>query len=234
MNLFYQQDLIIGISTLSAEESRHCVKALRLKKGDTIFLTDGKGHLFKARIVDNDIKCCTIDIYEQITDYPSSQYRSHIAVAPTKNSDRLEWFIEKAVELGVTNITLLQCEHSQRHTVNVARMERLMIAALKQSLRIQLPHFTVNCSIDDFFASIGDKYTQKYIAYCGKLEQPVPLLEQVVDKQSNRVLMIGPEGDFSPAEVQKAIQMGFIPISLGLFRLRTETAALKAAVLLAE
>jgi len=228
MHLFYITDPIAGGLTFSEQESRHCVKALRLKTGDAVFLTDGKGNLYKGEIRDNNIKSCQIDVCEQITDYPQMSYKLHIGIAPTKNSDRLEWFIEKAVEIGITEITALACENSEHISVKTDRIQRLMIAALKQSLRIDLPNFTPSVSFADFVSEMQNRYTQKYIAYCGTLAQNPPLLQHVCLPREDTLILIGPEGDFSPKEVQQAVSLGFIPVSLGKFRLRTETAALFA------
>ena len=228
MHLFYIADPISGLLTFSEQESRHCVKALRLKSGDELYLTDGKGNLYNGRIQDNNIKACQIEVLEQIADYPRLPYKLHIGVAPTKNSDRLEWFIEKAVEIGITDITALICEHSEHISVKADRIQRLMISAMKQSLRIDLPTFTPSVSFTDFIQERQNHYPQKYIAYCGDLTKNPPLLQTICLPHQDTLILIGPEGDFSPQEIQQAMNCGFIPISLGKFRLRTETAALFA------
>jgi 16S rRNA (uracil1498-N3)-methyltransferase len=228
MHLFYIVEPISGFLTFSEQESRHCVKALRLKVGDELFLTDGKGNLYKGKMRDNNMKACQVEVLEQVTDYPRMPYHLHIGVAPTKNSDRLEWFIEKAVELGVTEITALACEHSEHTTVKSDRIQRLMIAALKQSLRIDLPTFTPSTPFADFIRENQDRYPQKYIAYCGDLAENPPLLQALCQPRQDTLVLIGPEGDFSPQEVQLAVHHGYTPVSLGQFRLRTETAALLA------
>jgi 16S rRNA (uracil1498-N3)-methyltransferase len=166
-------------------------------------------------------------VEEQITDYPQLPYRLHIGVAPTKNSDRLEWFIEKAVEIGISGITALACDNSEHISVKADRIQRLMITAMKQSLRTDLPTFTPTVSFSAFVQE-HQNYPQKYIAYCGELAQNPPLLQMVCKPHQDTLILIGPEGDFSPKEIQEAMDYGFVPVSLGKFRLRTETAALFA------
>ena len=228
MHLFYITDPIAGLLMFSEQESRHCVKALRLKLGDELYLTDGKGNLYRGRIRDNNIKACQIEVLEPINDYPRLPYNLHIGIAPTKNSDRLEWFIEKAVEIGITEITALACERSEHISVKADRVQRLMIAAMKQSLRIDLPTFTPSTSFSAFIQETQNRYAQKYIAYCGALAQNPPLLQKICQACQDTLILIGPEGDFSPKEIQQAMDCGFIPVSLGKFRLRTETSALLA------
>ena len=228
MNLFYIAETITGLLTFSEQESRHCVKSLRLKVGDELFLTDGKGNLYKGKIQDNNIKACQIEVLEQINNYPRLPYHLHIGIAPTKNSDRLEWFVEKAVEIGISEITALACEHSEHISVKTDRIQRLMIAAMKQSLRIDLPTFTPSVPFSVFIQEMQSRYTQKYIAYCGNLAQNPSLLQPICQPHQDTLILIGPEGDFSPKEIEWAINHDFTPVSLGNFRLRTETAALLA------
>ena len=228
MHLFYSPKSISDIHMLNEQESKHIVKVLRLRAGDELHLTDGKGNLYQTKIIDDNIKSCTVEIVTQVENYNRLLYNLHIGIAPTKNSDRLEWFVEKAVEIGISNITTLVCKHSERIFIKEDRIERLMIAAMKQSLRIDLPVFSEHVFFEDFIKQQRDNYNQKYIAYCGELEQKPPPLRSVCKPNTNTLVLIGPEGDFSPKEVQLAMDYGFIPISLGHFRLRTETAALLA------
>jgi len=228
MHLFYVTEQIDGLLRFSEEESRHCVKVLRLKIGDDLYLTDGKGNLYKGRVRDNNIKACQISVLERINDYPRLPYNLHIGVSPTKNNDRLEWFIEKAVEIGITEITALACEYSERIFVKTDRVQRLMISAMKQSFRIDLPTFSQNIPFADFVQKTQTHYTQKYIAYCGEQTQNPPLLQTICQPRQDTLILIGPEGDFSPKEILQAVSHGFTPVSLGKFRLRTETAALLA------
>ena len=228
MHFFYITEPIAGLLRFSEDESRHCVKVLRLKVGDDLYLTDGKGNLYKGVVRDNNIKGCQMEVLEQIDDFPRLPYKLHIGIAPTKNSDRLEWFIEKAVEIGITEITALACEHSEHISVKQDRIQRLMISAMKQSLRIDLPTFNSSTPFADFIQKTQYHYTQKHIAYCGELPQSPPLLQTICQPRQDTLILIGPEGDFSPKEVQQAVNLGFVPVSLGKFRLRTETAALLA------
>jgi len=228
MHLFHITEPLAGLLRFSEQESRHCVKVLRLQLGDELYLTDGKGNLYRGQIQDNHIKSCQVEVLEQIENYPQLPYKLHIGIAPTKNSDRLEWFIEKAVEIGITEITALACEHSEHISVKTDRIQRLMIAAMKQSLRIDLPTFNSTVSFPAFIEEMQNRYTQKYIAYCGDLAQNPPLLQNSCLPRQDTLILIGPEGDFSSKEVQQAVNCGFIPVSLGQFRLRTETAALLA------
>jgi 16S rRNA (uracil1498-N3)-methyltransferase len=228
MFFFYFPYPISTIHVLDEQESRHCVKSLRLRVNDQVYLTDGKGNVYLTQIISDNIKSCTLEIIRKIKAYPLLPYHLHIGIAPTKNSNRLEWFVEKAVEIGISEITTLICENSERTSIKSDRIERLMIAAVKQSLRAEIPLFTNEIYFDDFIEKTKDKYSQKFIAYCGDLQQDIKLLKTVCKANIDTLILIGPEGDFSPNEVQRAIECGFIPVSLGKFRLRTETAALLA------
>ena len=226
MHLFYSSKPISDIHILNDQESKHIVKVLRLRTGDELHLTDGKGNLYQTKIIDDNIKACVLEVVLQIENHDRLLYNLHIGIAPTKNSDRMEWFVEKAVEIGISNITTLICEHSERVSIKRDRIERLMISAMKQSLRIDLPAFSESVPFKDFICQQRDNYSQKYIAYCGELEQESALLKSVCQPNVDTLILIGPEGDFSSEEVRLAMEYGFIPISLGRSRLRTETAAL--------
>lgn len=226
MFLFYAPNITENVYTLPETESRHCIKALRLKQGDQILLTDGKGNLFDACIIDDNISHCSLEITQQKYVGNNFPYHLHIAVAPTKNSDRYEWFAEKAVEIGISEITALICKNSEKTHLKSNRIERVFIAALKQSMRCVLPVFNPETPFPKFVQSA--KESQKFIAYCGEEESPLPLLQHICQRNTDTLLLIGPEGDFTPQEVALAKQNGFIPVSLGKSRLRTETAALVA------
>ena len=228
MIFFYCPNPVSTVHVLDEQESRHCIKSLRLRKNDQVYITDGQGNLYLTQIISDNIKACSLEIIHKIEDYPRLPYHLHIGIAPTKNSDRLEWFVEKAVEIGISQITALVCEKSERTSIKPDRIERLMIAAIKQSLRTEIPTFTHKIYFNDFIETTKEMYPQKFIAYCGDLQQDVSLLKTVCQPAANTLILIGPEGDFTPNEVQKAIHCGFTPISLGQFRLRTETAALLA------
>jgi 16S rRNA (uracil1498-N3)-methyltransferase len=228
MNFLYSPYPISAIHVLDEQESRHCIKSLRLRINDQVYLTDGRGNVYLTQIINDNIKSCTLEIIHKIYDYPLLPYHLHIGIAPTKNSDRLEWFVEKAVEIGISEITTLICKNSERTSIKPSRIERLMIAAVKQSLRAEIPLFANEIYFNDFVERTKDKYSQKFIAYCSDLQKNIKSLKTVCKANTDTLILIGPEGDFYPDEVQRAIDCGFIPISLGKFRLRTETAALLA------
>jgi 16S rRNA (uracil1498-N3)-methyltransferase len=228
MNLFYTSEFIGDYHLLDEQESHHCIKSLRLRTNNQVYLTDGKGNIYLTQIIDDNIRACRLEIIHKIEDYPLLPYHLHIGIAPTKNTNRMEWFIEKAVETGISEITAVVCENSERTSINSNRIERLMVAAIKQSLRSELPIFNNQISFNDFIEKTKKRYAQKFIAYCGDFTQQPSLLKTVCRADTDTLILIGPEGDFTFAEVQHAIRNEFIPVSLGKFRLRTETAALLA------
>ncbi len=221
MNLFYTPDISTNIE-LPLEEAAHCIKVLRLAEGDEITLTDGKGSFYKATITASTGKRCYVNIDEVM---PQEKYWTghlHIAMAPTKNMDRIEWFAEKATEIGFDELTFLNCRYSERKIVKSERIDKILVSALKQSLKASKP---VLNEMIDFKSFINKDFDgQKFIAHCYEGEKP--LLKDIIKGGEDALLLIGPEGDFSEEEVKIAINKGFIPISLGKSRLRTETAAL--------
>ncbi len=220
MQLFYTPGLANQTYELSEEESRHCSQVLRLKTGDRIFCTNGEGKIYQAEINETGKKKTTINIIELYREDGKKNFYLHIAIAPTKNSDRYEWFLEKAVEIGVDEITPLICDHSERKTVNHDRSNKIVISAMKQSLKSWLPKLNHPLNFNDFVTSNND--IEKYIAYCGK--EKATLLKDIYRKNSNVLVLIGPEGDFSYTEAEFAENNGFAYVSLGDSRLRTETA----------
>ena len=224
MHLFYTPDITAGFYTLPEEESKHCTRVLRLQQGDTIYLVDGVGGLYTAIIQDANYKKCQLQIIDKQIEYGKLPYYSHIAVAPTKNMDRMEWFVEKAVEIGVSEITFLQCEHSERRNLRLDRLEKIAVSAMKQSQKGYLPllndltpfHRFVQKSLPEttFIAHLEDDATKSIRSFY-TYGQPY-------------CIMIGPEGDFSPSEIAAAYSAGIRPVTLGNSRLRTETAALVA------
>ena len=208
MHVFYTPD-IQKTNELPEEEAQHCTRVLRLSIGDEITLTDGKGSFYKAEITAATNKRCLVAIKETIFQKPLWPCHLHIAMAPTKNMDRNEWFAEKATEIGFDELTFLNCRFSERKVIKNERIEKILISAIKQSLKARLP-----------------KLNEKFIAHCYEGEKP--LLKDVLKAGEDALVLIGPEGDFSEGEVEKAIERGFTPISLGKSRLRTETAALVA------
>lgn len=224
MHLFYTPDISGNIYTLSEEESRHCQKVLRLKPGDTIHLTDGLGTMYEAMLVDIAGRQVTAEVTGKREGYGQRPYRLHLAVAPTKNIDRFEWFLEKATEIGVDEITPLLCEHSERKAVRHDRLYKVITSALKQSLKAYHPVLHEMTSFKEFV--ITKHPGQLFIAHLQE-KDPV-LLQHVYAKEQDATILIGPEGDFSPDELERARTSGFKCISLGNSRLRTETAAVVA------
>lgn len=223
MHLFYTPDILTR-SELPTEEAQHCIRVLRLTRGDEIMLTDGKGNFYKVEITEITGKRCMVSITETIFQEPVWPCHLHIALAPTKNMDRNEWFAEKATEIGFDELSFLNCRFSERKVIKTERIEKILVSAMKQSLKARLPKLN---EMTDFDAFIKKDYPgQKFMAHCYKGDKP--LLKNVIRKGEDALVLIGPEGDFSPEEVEKAIAKGFIPISLGNSRLRTETAALVA------
>ena len=226
MNLFYFPSLQESSSeiTLPEEESKHCTKVLRLSIGDTISLTDGRGFFYKAEITNLQSKRTEIKIVERNKVCNPRKNRIHMAVAPTKNINRYEWFLEKATEIGIDEITPIITSHSERKVVKHERLNKIVISAMKQSLKAELPMLHAACSFDDFIAK--HKIEQGFIAYCDDVPK-IELFEAIVSEKAITIL-IGPEGDFSPSEVKKATDCGYKIVSLGESRLRTETAAIVA------
>lgn len=227
MHVFYTPD-IRQKAELPEEEAQHCTRVLRLTAGDEVTLTDGKGYFYKAEISLAGNKRCSVIIKEEIYQEPLWKGHLHIAMAPTKNMDRNEWFAEKATEIGLDELTFLNCRFSERKVIKTNRIEKIVVSAIKQSLKARLPKINEMTAFDEFInRKLGE---QKFIAHCYPGDKP--LLKDVLIPGQDAVVMIGPEGDFSEEEVQKAIEKGFTPISLGRSRLRTETAALVASLTL--
>lgn len=228
MQLFFAENIESDIYTLDENESKHCIRVLRMGVDDEISVTDGCGTLCRCRIVDDNPKSCTVAVIERMHDYGKRNFSLHIAVAPTKNTARLEWFVEKAVELGVDIITPIICNHSERSVLKTERIEKIALSAMKQSLKAYMPTLNPPTQLADLIAQPFDG--QRFIAYCdGDHRTP---LRQAYTPGSDALILIGPEGDFSPDEVTAALSAGFVPVTLGPCRLRTETAALAAAAFL--
>jgi 16S rRNA (uracil1498-N3)-methyltransferase len=223
MQLFYTPD-IANNPELPEEEARHVVRVLRLTEGDTIDLTDGKGCFYRAVIEQAHPKHCLVSIAETITQPRAWPFFLHIAVAPTKNMDRLEWFAEKATEIGIDAITCLNCRYSERREVKTERLEKILVSAMKQSLKSNLPKLTGMTDFKQFIKQPFDG--KKFIAHCEPGDKA--LLKTICKPGEKVLILIGPEGDFSTEEIELAINEGFTAISLGESRLRTETAALVA------
>ena len=200
------------------------MRVLRLQAGDELEVVDGAGGYYFAVVTNPHPKHCEFQIKETITEYGKRDYRLHIAIAPTKNIERLEWFIEKCTEIGVDEITPILCRFSERKIIKPERLEKIIVSAAKQSLKAYFPILNPMCSFRDFIQQTT--VSQKFIAHC--YEEDKQLLQRVYQKSFDAVILIGPEGDFSPEEVQAAIQHQFHPVSLGSSRLRTETAGIAA------
>ena len=229
MQLFYSKDIAPnGFCTLDAEESRHAVRVLRLREGDELNVTDGCGNLYRCRIVTADDRACSVEVAETLSTFHFPLSTFHLAVAPTKNPSRMEWLVEKAVEIGVGEITLLDCDHSERTFLKTDRLEKLAVSAMKQSLHTVLPKINPAVKLCEWLSTFHFPLsTQKYIAHC-EADKPRTLLSEALKPGRDTVVLIGPEGDFSPEEIAAATAQGFVPVSFGSARLRTETAALYA------
>jgi 16S rRNA (uracil1498-N3)-methyltransferase len=226
--MFYSPGLSSGSLHLNREESHHSVKVLRMKPGDHFFVTDGLGLLAEAEITLDNPAQCEFRLIKMNDHYGKRDFHLHIAIAPAKNNDRMEWFLEKATEVGIDEVSLLLCEHSERRIVNMDRFKRILVPAMKQSFQAYLPVIHPLVPFDQFVTRSYE--AGKMIAYMD--EPPAPDLAGFVNKGENVLILIGPEGDFSKKEITLAKENGFNPISLGKTRLRTETAGLVACCLI--
>lgn len=225
MQLFYNPDIDEHTQqvSFSKDESRHIVKVLRKTIGDELQITNGKGWLFDAEITIADIKNCVATITRK-THQERQNYKLHLAVAPTKMNDRYEWFLEKATEIGIDTVTPIICDHSERKIIKTDRFEKILQAAMKQSLHYYMPKLKDAILFKDF---INQEFEgQKFIAHCEETNKKS--LKKELRSNQNVTILIGPEGDFSVKEIETAIKNNFIPVTLGKTRLRTETAAIVA------
>lgn len=227
MHIFYQPN--IASSLLSEEESLHAVKVLRLQAGDAIVVVDGTGGYHQAKITLPHPKHCAFEIAESIYEYGKRNYRLHIAIAPTKNIERFEWFLEKAVEIGIDTITPVLCHYSERKIIKTERLGKIIVSAAKQSIKAYFPLLNPLCTFDELLKKYPAK--SRFIAHCYPGDKA--LLKDLLPGQDDILLLIGPEGDFSPEEVEKTLRQGFQPVSLGESRLRTETAGVVACAIAA-
>lgn len=211
--------------TLSEEESKHCLKTLRMRPGDHIDVTDGKGTLLECLIIDSAQNVCRLEILQKNTPPEKKKPCIHIASALTKNAGRMEFFIEKAVESGLTAFSPIVCKHSERTHFNAHRFHKIAVSAMKQSRQLFLPKINSPVTFDNFIKSFQIFEGQKFIAH---QSDNTPHLFSAAEKGKDTLILVGPEGDFAKEEIASAIQMGFSIINLGANRLRTETAALFA------
>lgn len=210
---------------LPDEEAQHCVRVLRLKEGEEVEVVDGKGHLHLCRILNANAKNCAVEIVGTTDVKPHWGCRITVAIAPTKNMDRMEWMAEKVTEMGVDRIVPLLCRYSERKVLKTERLRKILVAAMKQSLKATLPQLDDLTPFDDFMKALPDG--QRFIAYC---DPAIPRRDFVKEclPESDVTILVGPEGDFSQPEIRTALDAGFIPVSLGDSRLRTETAGVFA------
>ncbi len=240
MELFYTQNICGNICTLDEQESVHCTRVLRHKAGDVINVIDGQGSLLECRIISGNKNSTELEILSVQENFGTHNYHLTMAVCPTKNIDRYEWFLEKATELGMDAVVPVIGDHSERKIVKADRCEKILISAAKQSLKAAVPAFDEPCTVKEFIESFSaaspeaasdGANTLKLIAYCGEATK-MSVKEALEQKNGHAVpriaILIGPEGDFSQQEVDLAIANGFIPVHLGPSRLRTETAAVFA------
>lgn len=226
MQLFFNPDITEKdeLVTFPRDESKHIVKVLRKNEGEILNITNGKGLLFTAEIIQGDMKQCIVKI-TSFEKQPAPPYYLHMIVAPTKMNDRYEWFLEKAMEIGVHEITPIICDHSERKVVKLERYERVLLSAMKQSLHLSLPILNEPITFKEFMNK--DLKGSKLIAHCEDVNEKPYLQKKIHSRQSVNIL-IGPEGDFSKDEIEIALENGWDQISLGDSRLRTETAAIVA------
>jgi 16S rRNA (uracil1498-N3)-methyltransferase len=233
MELFYSRDIEGGICCLDQDESGHCIKVLRHRSGDEISVIDGCGTLYRCRITADSPKRVEAMVLDYVENWGGHPYRLHLAVCPTKNNDRFEWFAEKACEIGFDVLSPVFGDHSERKVLKTSRVEKILVSAAKQSLKAAVPQVNEPVSVKEFIKEAsGDSESLKLIAYCFEDERvPRRSIKEVLNsfEGTDITVMIGPEGDFSRTEAEAALAAGFIPVHLGESRLRTETAALTAA-----
>ena len=230
MHIFYCTDIINNEAVLSPEESGHAIRVLRLNKGDKVQIIDGKGGLYEAVITHPDPKQCRLEITATLPVPDPRNFNLHIAIAPTKSIDRFEWFIEKAVEIGIDTITPLLCQRSERRVLKTERLHKLIISTMKQAMVYKLPILNELVAFDHFLNGFSMPGSNRFIAHCNNSERKS--LKKEIHLHRDITILIGPEGDFSPEEVGLALESGFIPVSLGHNRLRTETAGIVACSLI--
>ena len=225
MQLFYSPDIVSTSQNFifNKEESRHIIRVLRKKEGDLLHITNGKGYLITAEISHANEKKCLVHIISFEKQQKTWDYNLHIAIAPTKMNDRFEWFLEKATEIGIDEITPIICDNSERKVLKTERMQKVLVSAMKQSLKFNLPKLNEPVKFSEI-VSLNFNGT-KFIAHCEDPDQK-NTLKNLLKPNQNILVLIGPEGDFSPKEITKALQHKFIALSLGSSRLRTETAGI--------
>lgn len=221
---FYSPDILTD-RRLPESDSKHCVRVLRMRAGDAIEIVDGKGHCYRCILADENPKAASIEIIETLDLPPVWNYNITVAVAPTKHMDRMEWLVEKLTEIGVNRIVPLLCQRSERKEIKTERLEKIAVSAMKQSLKAVLPEITSMMPIHELIRDFSS--AQKFIGYCDSAIERRLLAKECLPEK-DVLIAIGPEGDFSPQEIEQAFRAGFVPVTMGDNRLRTETAALVA------
>lgn len=228
MEIFWTEDIAGGICRLGEEESAHCVRVLRHRAGDRINIIDGHGTMYECTLVADSPKGAEARIEQAHQNWGGHPYDLTMAVCPTKNIDRYEWFAEKATEFGVDRIVPVIGEHSERKILKPERMNRILLSAAKQSLKASIPELSDTISVREFIESTAEKDALKMIAYCFEDGQERTSIREVLEKNDAKevIVLVGPEGDFSREEADAAVAAGYVPVHIGESRLRTETAAL--------
>jgi 16S rRNA (uracil1498-N3)-methyltransferase len=229
MQLFFQENITPPLVTLDQDESKHLTRVLRKKQGDLISMTNGKGQLFECVILEANPSKTTLKVMKT-TEVPEEDFFIHLAIAPTKSPDRMEWMVEKITEIGFHELTLLETMNSERSFLKTDRLEKKIISACKQSLKYRIPILNPISKLDSILESKKFEAHQKFIAYVD--EHHDHHLFDSAKSKGKYLILIGPEGDFDPSEIKKALSNGFQPVSLGRSRLRTETAGLSAVEML--
>jgi len=224
MQTFFTPGIHSEFYQLDEDESRHCIKVLRLSKGDFINLIDGKGGFYEAKIIEPNQKKCIVEVITAYQNYGKRNFFLHIAIAPTKSMDRFEWFLEKATEIGVDEITPLLCDHSERTIIREDRLRKIIVSSMKQACQAYEPRLNPIRRFADFINKPGKG--QKFIAHC--LDSKKEIFGKSISPRKDLTILIGPEGDFSEEEIKLAKKSGFREVSLGTSRLRTETAGVVA------
>ncbi len=228
MQIFFSEHIVGDEIILPEEESAHCIRVMRLTVEDIIYVINGKGGLYEARIEKADSKACHLKTIRFIPVTRPRKNNIHIAISPTKNIDRFEWFVEKAVEIGIDAITPILCQRSERKVIKTERLQKLVLSTMKQAIVTEFPLINELTPFDKFIKEKSG--ADRFIAHCEA--SPKKPLAEVCSKSNDTIILIGPEGDFSPQEISLAETAGFIPVSLGSNRLRTETAGIVACCIM--
>lgn len=223
MHYFYSERIEGERAWLDEEESRHCTRTLRKQPGDVLQVMDGKGNLYEAELSSIEKRGAWLRLLRVYPPEPVRSYGLHLGIAPTKNAERIEWLVEKAVEIGIDRITLLRCRHSERRELRCDRLRKIALSAAKQSLQLTLPVIDEMTDFEDFIRQ-NNRHPAAFIAHCRSAE--LPPLARLCPPGCSALVLIGPEGDFSEAEIELALHSGFQAVGLGKSRLRTETAGL--------